>query len=260
MLKTVQWPVLIIVLVVAALAVVACGGQATPPPVAPTNTPLPPPPTEVPTKPPPPTDTPMPAPTDTPVPPPTETPVPAPTDTPVPEPTEAPATPVPPTEEAEQPPAVSAEAAKQIYMQKGCIACHGANFEGGVGPILAGLPVEHSQSVIRNGEPEAGMPAFDQNLISDEDLATLTAFLNSLTLEAIGVELPADVIGHLNQAWEAVQAGDKEAAAGFLESAQQAATTASPGIQATLKDLIEDLEEEDWQEDVSAHLQVLLGR
>ncbi len=246
--KRLWWATLL--LLIMALGLIACGGQATPPPVAPTNTPLPPPPTEPPTQPPPPTDTPVPAPTDTPVLAPTDTPVPAPTDTPVPAPTET----------EEQPSAISAEAAKQIYTQKGCLACHGANFEGGVGPILAGLPVEHMESVIRNGEPEAGMPAFAENVISDEDLNTLVTFLNSLTLEDVGVELPAGVVDHLNQAWDALQAGDKAGVETHLQKAQEAAADATPGIQATLKDVIEDLEEEDWQEDVEAHLKVLLGK
>jgi len=153
-----------------------------------------------------------------------------------------------------------AEVAKQVYTQKGCFACHGSNFEGGQGPILAGLPVEHTQSVIRNGEPEAGMPAFDQNAISDEDLKALAAFLNSLTLEDVGVQLPAGVVDHLNQAWDGLESGDKAAVETHLKKAQEAAADAPPGIQATLKDVIEDLEEEDWQEDVEAHLRVLLGK
>ena len=249
--KMLQRSVLTALIIIAGM-LAACGGQATPPAVAPTNTPLPPPPTEAPTS------TPLPAPTDTPVPPPTDTPVPAPTETPVPAPTDTPAPAA--TEAAEQPPAVSAEAAKQVYMQKGCLACHGANFEGGVGPILVGLPAEHIAGLIRNGEAEAGMPAFDQNTISDEELNTLAQFLSTLTLGDIGLELPADVADHLNQAWDALQAGDKAAVETHLGKAQESAADAPPGVQTTLKDVIEDLEEEDWAEDVGAHLRVLLSK
>ncbi|MFQ5340128.1 MAG: c-type cytochrome [Anaerolineae bacterium] len=241
--KIPQWSVLTALIIIAGV-LAACGGQVTPPPVAPTNTPLPPAPAEAPIS------TPLPAPTDTSVPSPTDTPVPAPTDTPAPAATEA----------AEQPPAVSAEAAKQVYVQKGCLACHGANFEGGVGPILVGLPAGHIAGIVRNGEAEAGMPAFDQNTISDEDLNTLAQFLSALTLEDIGLELPAEVADHLNQAWDALQAGDKAAVETHLGKAQESAADAPPGVQATLKDIIEDLEEVEWIEDVGAHLQVLLSK
>lgn len=155
---------------------------------------------------------------------------------------------------------MSAEAAKQVYTQKGCTACHGANFEGMVGPIIAGLPADHLESEVREGEAEAGMPAFDQNAISDADLSTLAEFLASLTLQDTGVQLPDGVLDHLNQAWDALQAGDKARVENHLQIAQEAGASAAPGIQATLKDMVEDLKEEDWMKDVEAHLRVLLDK
>lgn len=226
----------------------ACGAQATPPPAAPTNTPLPPPPTEAPTS------TPLSAPTFTPQP----TPTLVATDTPTPKPTEAvqPAA----TEAAEKPSAELAETANQIYKQKSCVACHGANYEGGLGPILVGLPSDYIQSVTRSGEVEAGMPAFDQNAISDDELDALAQALNFLTFEYTGIELSQSVIDHLNQAWDALQAGDKAGVETHLTKAQEAAADAPPGVQITLKDMIEDIEEDDWAEDIEMHLGVLLGK
>jgi cytochrome c553 len=153
-----------------------------------------------------------------------------------------------------------AGAANQIYQQKSCVACHGANYEGGLGPILVGLPTHYFQSVTRSGEPEAGMPAFDQNAISDDDLSTLAEFLSSLTLQDIDVNLSPVVVGHLSQAWDALQAGDKATVQTNLDKAHGAGADAPPGVQATLKALAGGLEGADWVEDTKARLEVLLGR
>jgi mono/diheme cytochrome c family protein len=208
---------LLFTITVAALA--ACGGQAMPPPVAATNTPLPPAPTEAPTS------TPLPTATHTPLPPPTE----AATSTPQPVATEA----------AEQPVAELAEAASQIYAESSCAACHGANYEGGFATILVGLPAERIQSVTRSGKPEGGMPAFDQDAIGDVELRSLAEFLSGLTLQDIGVELPPAVVDHLSQARDALQAGDQAAVEAHLKQVQEAGADAPPGVQVTLKGLVE---------------------
>lgn len=249
-----------VLLIVTVAALSACGGQAMPPPVALTNTPLPPPPTEAPSSTPPPTATQTPRPTATQVP--TSTPPPSPTEAGASSgpPTETAATTVPATEAAEEPSAELAEAANQMYAQKGCSACHGANHEGGMGLILAGLPAERIQSMTRNGEPQAGMPAFDQGAISDDDLSTLAQFLSRLTLQDIGVELPPAVIDHLSQAWDALQAGDKAAVETQLEKALEAGAGGPPGVQATLKALVQDLGEAGWEDALEAPLRVLLGQ
>jgi hypothetical protein len=152
------------------------------------------------------------------------------------------------------------EAANRIYAQKSCAACHGATYEGGLGPILAGLPSERIQAVTRSGKPEAGMPAFDQNTISDEDLNVLAQFLSSLALQDIGVELSPAVVDHLSQARDALQAGDEAAVEMHLKKAQEAGADAPPGIQSTLKGLVGGLEEAGWMEVLEAHLRVLVGR
>jgi len=245
--KTSKWTIGCgILLIVTTAMLTACGGeQPTPPPVAPTSTPLPPPPTEAPTS------TPLPAATDRPEPTPTE----APTSTP-PSPTNTPQ--AVPIEAAEKPPTELAEAANQIYTQGSCVACHGVNHEGGLGSILAGLPAEYIQTVTRSGEPEAGMPAFDQNAISDDDLSTLAEFLSDLTLQDTGVELSPSIVDHLSQASDALQTGDKAAVETHLEKAQEAGADASPGVQATLKGLVGGLEEADWMTVTEFHLEALL--
>ncbi|NIQ44608.1 MAG: hypothetical protein GTN85_21325, partial [Pseudomonas stutzeri] len=118
---------------------------------------------------------------------------------------------------------------------------------------------EHLWTATRNGKPGAGMPAFDQNAIGDDDLSTLIDFLSNLTLRDIGVELPPAVIDHLSQARDALQAGDKATLETHLSEARAAGTEASPGVQATLKHLVEGLGEADWNEATLAHLEVLLA-
>jgi cytochrome c553 len=228
-----------------------------PPPVAATNTPLPPPPTEVPTS------TPLPTPADVPLEAtPTEVPTntPLPSNTPPPPPTEVPSTSEPSSEAAEKPSAELAEAANQIYAANSCLACHGANYEGGLGPILVGLPAEYLQSKTRSGDPERGMAAFDQDDISDEDLSVLAEFLSRLTLKDIDVELPPSVADHLSQARSALQADDQAAVETHLRKAQEAGADTSPGVQASLRGLVEDMGEVDWLDVTKARLKVLLGQ
>lgn len=257
-----MWNIVRVVFLVVTVAILTgCGSdQPMPPPVALTSTPLPPPPTEAPTS------TLVPVPTEAP----TSTPTPVPTDTPPATSTAAPVSvPAPSPTYTPQPAAAEAEealtadlavAANQIYRQKNCVACHGANYEGGLGSILVGLPTDYFQAVTRSGEPEAGMPAFDQNAISDDDLSTLAKYLSSLTLQDIDVELSPVVVGHLSQAWDALQAGDKATVQTYLDKAQEAGADAPPGVQATLKGLVGGLEAADWMESLEVHLGVLLRR
>jgi cytochrome c553 len=164
------------------------------------------------------------------------------------------------TEAVEKPVAELAGAASQIYAANNCAACHGANYEGGFGSILVGLPAERIQSVTRGGEPEAGMPAFGQDALSDDELSILAEFLSGLTLQDIDVELPPAVVEHLSQAREALQAGDEAALESYLLEAQEAGAEAPPGVQATLKSLMEGWGEDDWVEATQVQLEVLLGQ
>ncbi len=67
-------------------------------------------------------------------------------------------------------------AAEQVY-QASCLACHGANLEGSVGPQLtdvgARLSVDEIADIIKNGRNT--MPA--QAQLSDEEVQNLSAWL-----------------------------------------------------------------------------------
>lgn len=146
------------------------------------------------------------------------------------------------------------------YVQKGCVDCHGDKAQGLVGPILAGLPVEHIKETVRSGVPTAGMPAFDSNTLSDEELDALAQALHALTLKDTGVKLSQPVLTHLEKAWDALRAGDKAGVETHLKEAQKVAANAPQGVQVTLKVMLEGLREADWESHTEAHLKVLLGK
>ncbi|TXD36473.1 c-type cytochrome [Lujinxingia vulgaris] len=66
-----------------------------------------------------------------------------------------------------------------------CAPCHGANHEGGVGPVLTdeewihGGTLPEIYATIRDGVPENGMPPWGP-VLRQEDVAALTAYIASL--------------------------------------------------------------------------------
>lgn len=76
--------------------------------------------------------------------------------------------------------AVDADASQQIY-KSNCLACHGDQMEGKVGPALnhigADMTKEQIYKVITNGR--GGMPSFESRLTEDEIIA-VTTWLASL--------------------------------------------------------------------------------
>jgi mono/diheme cytochrome c family protein len=70
-------------------------------------------------------------------------------------------------------------AAGQAVFQQNCNACH-PNGNAGVGPALRGknLSAQQITNRVRNGG--GGMPAFSTSQISDQQLADLVAYVQSL--------------------------------------------------------------------------------
>jgi mono/diheme cytochrome c family protein len=73
---------------------------------------------------------------------------------------------------------------KRIFLADGCFTCHGRSGQGGAyngpAPILAHtqLPFEAFKGQIRN--PADDMPAFSDPVLSDQDIADIYAFVQSL--------------------------------------------------------------------------------
>ena len=155
-----------------------------------------------------------------------------------------------------------AKEAQQMYVKQGCFACHGQHMEGNLGPIIAGMPVEEVKQAVRNGFPEAEttMPAFTEEQISDKDLDILAAYINSLTTEDTGLEIPEETIKHLEMAWDALQAKDTAGVEKHLQMAYDATPEEGfEGLRVSIHDMLEDLEEGDL-EGVEIHLAILLGK
>jgi mono/diheme cytochrome c family protein len=94
---------------------------------------------------------------------------------------------------AEVSPQGDAARGKQVYLRVACFTCHGRSGQGGVyrgpAPILArtALPLDGFRALLR--DPPGDMPAFSQGVLSDQDIADIYAFLESLP----GPRSPKDI-------------------------------------------------------------------
>lgn len=71
-----------------------------------------------------------------------------------------------------------------LFVIKGCVLCHGQRAEGQFGPKIARtiLPFEDVKRQARTPR-NVYMPAFTQPLLSEEELADIYVFLQSLPAE-----------------------------------------------------------------------------
>jgi mono/diheme cytochrome c family protein len=77
--------------------------------------------------------------------------------------------------------AASAEKGKAAFLQHGCWQCHGYQGQGGVtGPRLAPnpIPFDTLSNFVRTTSRQ--MPPFRKEILSDEDLADIYAYLQSV--------------------------------------------------------------------------------
>lgn len=77
--------------------------------------------------------------------------------------------------------AASVENGKRVFMRVGCWQCHGTMGQGGVtGPKLAPgpLPFEALSTFVRS--TNRAMPAYREQVLSDDDLADIYAYLQSI--------------------------------------------------------------------------------
>lgn len=68
---------------------------------------------------------------------------------------------------------------KQLFVVDGCAACHGLDGRGGiVGPSIAGTNATKLR--VKTTVGPGGMPAFAPGALTDQDLAAIAAYLNSV--------------------------------------------------------------------------------
>jgi hydroxylamine dehydrogenase len=75
---------------------------------------------------------------------------------------------------------IDAERGAELYIQKGCLGCHGASGRGGVGPVLAHTALTGDRLLGQLRHPRAIMPAFPQSIVSDNEALSIHAYLQGL--------------------------------------------------------------------------------
>ena len=87
--------------------------------------------------------------------------------------------------------AASAENGKRVFMRAGCWQCHGTVGQGGVtGPKLAPdpLPFDALSTFVRS--TNRAMPAYREQILSNDDLADIYAYLQSIPKGADPAHIP----------------------------------------------------------------------
>ena len=87
--------------------------------------------------------------------------------------------------------AASADRGKAAFMRAGCWQCHGTAGQGSIaGPKLAPdpLPFEALSAFVRSSS--RAMPPFREEVLSDEDLANIYAYLKSIPAAASPDSIP----------------------------------------------------------------------
>ena len=76
--------------------------------------------------------------------------------------------------------AADAARGKKLFVSYGCYECHGRAAQGGVGPRLGPDPLPLSVIEIYVRHPTGSMPAYSAKTVSDQDFASIYAYLKSL--------------------------------------------------------------------------------
>jgi len=149
--------------------------------------------------------------------------------------------------------------AQGLYFTKGCVACHGPQMEGLIGPIFVGLDPDYMVNAAREGRVSGGMPAYSADQVSDAEMDLMAQALGSLPLSFTGVTLPDSVLDALTSAQESLDAGDKAGVKDSLEEALDAASGEPDGVKKTLSVMITSLSLDDWSDYIANRLTLLLG-
>jgi mono/diheme cytochrome c family protein len=98
------------------------------------------------------------------------------------------------TVQAQDAPPGDAGNGKRVYLADGCFTCHGRAGQGGAyngpAPILAktAMPFEGFKMQIRN--PSNDMPAYSEAVMSDQQIADIYAFVQSLSGRRDAKDIP----------------------------------------------------------------------
>ena len=154
-----------------------------------------------------------------------------------------------------------AAAGLETFRAVGCAGCHGQNGEGGVGPALAGHTEEQVFRQVRNPKGDI-MPAFSEDVLSDEDVKNIAAWIDSLGDEMVmehdegdAPELSMTEQGHLRLILDSLGAQNQRDA---VHHAQHLVDDAGPEVKPLAEKLLADLQE-GAHDDVATEVDELLG-
>jgi len=68
----------------------------------------------------------------------------------------------------------------ELFIQKGCLGCHGASGRGGVGPALAQTQLQFDAVLRQLRQPRSLMPPFPARVVSDAEARAIYAYLQSV--------------------------------------------------------------------------------
>jgi mono/diheme cytochrome c family protein len=78
------------------------------------------------------------------------------------------------------PPAGNLQNGKKIFSTYGCYQCHGFEGQGGAGARLAPRPIAFNSFLKYVRQPTAEMPPYTSKVVSDQELADIYAYLQSI--------------------------------------------------------------------------------
>lgn len=132
----------------------------------------------------------------------------------------------PPVTQPTAAPAASLPEGHQLFIAKGCAACHGRDAEGtSIAPAIAGHSAEVVKRQVR--QPLAAMPAFSARQVSDEELDEIAEWIAGQESEvehAEPVEMPDLLAIHHWMAIQAIKADDIQDAIHHVEHILDAVT------------------------------------
>ena len=92
-----------------------------------------------------------------------------------------------------QQPQGSAERGKKVYQEKWCHSCHGTVGQGGergAGPRIAPNPFPYEAFVMQTRRPRANMPRYPVEVLSDQEMADIYAYVSSIKPGPAAKDLP----------------------------------------------------------------------
>jgi mono/diheme cytochrome c family protein len=168
--------------------------------------------------------------------------VPSPTTTPPPVATQA-ATSTPPPTNTPPPTATSAPSlptapdpaiGMQLWQEKPCMGCHGAEAQGGIGPKLAGTGLTFDQVLLKVRTGGAPMPAFSDDQVGDVEVRHIYAWLESLAPPTpTPIAAPSFPTGALQAMWQ--QVSDMKVSCDFAKDLPERQASDDAGRLAVLK-------------------------